>query len=143
MRTEHTEYSGTLQYGINVDTMTDMVIPPEMNQIHLDAEQLQTLGLRATWLRMCLARTAAVMTPRDRDVLTVVALSVHGVAEHDLLARLRDLTPGSAHAWLEHLCATWLSRRYVDDVPVIDLPEADQAWIQERLHGLQSALART
>lgn len=131
MNTEmHCNY---LHSSMQADTMTGMVIPLEMSQADFDVDQLLRLGLRATWLRLCLQRTAAVMTPRDRDVITAVATSPHGISEYDLIARLRDLSPGSAHAWIEHLCATWLTRRYVEDIPVIDLPQDDRSWIEARM----------
>lgn len=116
-----------------LDTMTVMMIPPDHDLAGCDTRQLLTLGLRATWLRMCLSGRSAAMTPLDRDVLTAVAISPHGLVEADLLARARHMTPGSAHAWIEHLCTTWLTRRYVDDTAVIDLPTDDRAWIAARL----------
>ena len=42
-------------------------------------ESLLELGHRALWLRSVLKRHGAALSPREREVLTLIALELHGV----------------------------------------------------------------
>lgn len=123
--------------------MVDMVIPQEMRQHtpEMSADRLLLLGLRATWLRLCLERGGAAMAPLDRDLITAVALAPEGLPEIELLARMRHMSPGAAHAWLDRLSSTWLAVREVQDIEVFDLPQADRAWITNRVRESRPTLA--
>lgn len=87
------------------------------------------LGLRATWLHQKLGQPALeVTTPRDREILTMVATSPHGLTQSDLVdlqRRLGTTSPASAARWIDRLVAErWLEVLSDSDPdnPTVDLP---------------------
>lgn len=105
-----------------------MALPQHIDK-GLDCAAAQVLGWRAHWLRLHLMGEAAgAMTDRDRAVLTLVATSPKGIDAGQLLAALRvggvARTAGAGR--ISRLVEEgWLSRTG----EVIDLPQADTAWI--------------
>lgn len=89
----------------------------------------QVLGWRAHWLHKWLTGNAAsALTDRDRAVLTLVATTPAGITTDQLVTALRvggvSKTAGAARI-TRLVQEGWLSQ----NGDVIDLPEADIAWI--------------
>lgn len=93
----------------------------------------QVLGWRAHWLHKWLTGNAAsALTDRDRAVLTLVVTSPAGITTDQLITALRvgGVSKTAGAACITRLVQEgWL--RQNDDV--IDLPEADIAWIADHI----------
>ena len=111
--------------------MANMPIPTDLHR-HTDEQTLLTLGLRATWLHLHLTGEAGlILSPREREVLVLVATSPRAVPEHLLLRRMHDLgvTAGTARRVLTHLTHGWLSVRDTHEELLYDLPQEDLDYI--------------
>lgn len=89
------------------------------------------VGARAIWLHMAITGPrSASLTPRDRDVLTLVATRPNGATLDEItdLLRRNGTTTGHPTRWVQRLIAEgWLSA----SGNTIDLPAQDRAWLTE------------
>lgn len=89
------------------------------------------LGARALWLDMAnTGSRSASLTPRDRNVLALVATRPHGatLAEITDLLRRAGAAPDNATRWVHRLVAEgWLSR----EEDRLDLPTDDLALLAD------------
>lgn len=118
---------------ISLDTIADMPLPTTMPDLDAHPQTLVVLGLRAAWLHLHLTSPAGtVLTPRDREILTLVATSPAGMdldALTDRLRPLNGLTHSSALRWIHRLAGQgWLEATGAH----IDLPRADLDWITQQ-----------
>lgn len=112
--------------------------------VEVPESALRTLGLRAIWLHLQMSGpAAAVLTPRDREILTLVAtrpgITLEGLAD---LLRTSGSPRSSATFRVTSLVGEGFvdatrdgQRAATDDAPaevVIDLPEPDLQWIAEQ-----------
>jgi|GEM_PF-2054117 len=116
-----------------VDNMAVMPMPKNFPP-GVEVQALISLGLRAAWLHMHLTGTAAAaLSPRDREILTLVATRPQGIAQQDLVDQLRlrgVSTVWAAVRYVDRLIADgWLHRRGGHSDAVIDLPVQDSQWI--------------
>lgn len=127
-----------------VDKMRRMM-SVETGTINVPDETLRALGLRAIWLHIQLSGpAAATMTPRDREILTLVAtrpsITLQGLT--DLLrsnghprpnSRARVLTLATEGFIDARVDGRYATTRDVDDQVVVDLTAADLRWIADQL----------
>lgn len=109
--------------------MTGMATLTSTHTTPREAVHFVLLGLRAAWLNERLHQPALeVITPRDRELITMVATSPFGVSRSgliDLQRRLGTTTPGNAVRWVDRLVAEgWLEflPDGAPDDPRVDLP---------------------
>lgn len=108
-----------------------------------EAQLLQRFGLRAVWLQLQLTGPqACLLTPRDREILTLVTLQPFGVLLPQLCATVRAALGTPTHATIrriDHLENEGLLHRHlIDGQTLVDLPVADEHWMSRRLHALRT-----
>ena len=112
----------------------------------LDRSALIAGGLRAAWLHLTLTGVAAeALSPRDREVLAVVATHPHGASRQQCLAQLRRMGVGEqvGERVIRSLArAGWLdagpdvSKHADSSQSRVDLPAADREWISQQVQAL-------
>lgn len=112
----------------------------------LDRSTLMAGGLRAAWLHLTLTGVAAdALSPRDREVLAVVATHPHGASRKQCLTQLRRMGVGeqAGERVIRSLAtAGWLdagsdTEKQADPGEArVDLPAADREWISQQVQAL-------
>ena len=101
----------------------------------IDRELLDCLAWRAVWLHRALTDPAGdLLTPRDRELLVLVATSPLGVNPGAAARHLRRFgtSPAAAQTCIERLVHTGHLSASSD--LRLDLPVADLEWIRRRVH---------
>lgn len=125
--------------------MQDM-ITAEMSDAasSLEPPAVLTAGLRAMWLNATLTSPAAdALSPREREVLTVVAIGADGASARRCSVQLRRLGVGEEAAGRVQAAlvqAGWLAYRIgAGGEQVLDLPAEDRTWIAEQVRSLSES----
>lgn len=99
---------------------------------------LGALGWRAVWLHVALTDAGEGLSPKDRDLITLVATSALGVDTRTAAVFLRRFgtTPQATLRRIRQLVAAGYLSLDQDETRV-DLPLADLEWIRSRISGGQ------
>lgn len=138
----------------NPDTVQHMITDDIRDSITaLDRSALMAGGLRAAWLHLTLTGAAAdALSPRDREVLAVVATHPHGASQRQCLNQLRRMGVGeeagarvirslARAGWLDAGVSGAFDAAAIGDPGEVrvDLPVADREWISQQVQALSQS----